>query len=447
MSLVSAAAATETAAADPASTMLSRWRKGADVEKVDCAWSSPHFVTPECAHGRLWPLLAAQLGVESVPPPRLAAESKEEARPGYNTVNASEFQDEPKVQAAKVKLLAELLTSAKAAVTYTGAGISTDAGIADYATRVGETADSRPKLGSMYMAEPTRAHHALVKLFRVGLLKRWIQQNHDGLPQKAGLPQEMLNEIHGAWYDPSNPVVAMSGSLRDDLFADLLQWERDADLCLCLGTSLSGMNADRVAESTAARISPESPLGGLVIINLQRTRLDQLTSLRIYGNLSDVLGAVCETILASETPAIAKKMKLPQLLGDGAATSCAKATATIRKAAENVDKVDNIPYDENGHLCDACNTRRTVLDLSDDARLVITCGPYAGAPAVVTGRDKHANFNLRVQATISRKGKSFKAVVPMKLGNFWLFAAQNGSVPRLPVMNAPSGTPPIPELL
>jgi NAD-dependent SIR2 family protein deacetylase len=48
----------------------------------------------------------------------------------------------------------------------------------------------------------------------MGRLKRWIQQNHDGLPQKAGLPQSAINEIHGAWYDVTNPVVKFSGEVR-----------------------------------------------------------------------------------------------------------------------------------------------------------------------------------------------------------------------------------------
>lgn len=42
----------------------------------------------------------------------------------------------------------------------------------------------------------------LVALSRAGYLKHWVQQNHDGLPQKAGYPQEHINEIHGAWFDP-----------------------------------------------------------------------------------------------------------------------------------------------------------------------------------------------------------------------------------------------------
>jgi hypothetical protein len=45
----------------------------------------------------------------------------------------------------------------------------------------------------------------------------------------------------------------MSGQLRSDLFADLLAWEDLADLCLAVGTSLSGMNADRLVERTGTR--------------------------------------------------------------------------------------------------------------------------------------------------------------------------------------------------
>ena len=33
------------------------------------------------------------------------------------------------------------------------------------------------------------------------VLHRLVQQNHDGLPQKAGVQQELMNEIHGSWFD------------------------------------------------------------------------------------------------------------------------------------------------------------------------------------------------------------------------------------------------------
>lgn len=125
-------------------------------------------------------------------------------------------------------------------------------------------------------AQPTLAHRVLVGLHRAKLLNYWVQQNHDGLPQKAGLPQECINGIHGALYDPSNPVIPMSGSLREDLFSDFLSWCEKADLCLALGTSLSGMNCDRIVEESAKSLAEAnwdvcSGLFGAVIIGLQST--------------------------------------------------------------------------------------------------------------------------------------------------------------------------------
>lgn len=68
-----------------------------------------------------------------------------------------------------------------------------------------------------------------------------------------------MNEIHGAWFDPSNPVVQFSGKLRSDLFEWLCDMELATDLCLCLGTSLSGMNADRAAVTCAKRSVAHPP--------------------------------------------------------------------------------------------------------------------------------------------------------------------------------------------
>jgi NAD-dependent SIR2 family protein deacetylase len=78
-------------------------------------------------------------------------------------------------------------------VAYTGAGISTSSGIGDYATRaehtltpLGARTSDQMAARSPLVAEPSPAHHALVKLHRAGMLAGgWVQQNHDGLPQKV----------------------------------------------------------------------------------------------------------------------------------------------------------------------------------------------------------------------------------------------------------------------
>lgn len=137
-----------------------------------------------------------------------------------------------------------------------------------------------------------------------GYIHRWINQNHDGLPQKAGLPQEAINEIHGAWHAPDNPVVQMSGSLRGDLFDDLLRCEREADLAIAVGTSLCGMNADRVFISPAQRAAKgQKGQLGSVVIGLQRTVHDEESTLRIFGRCDHVFAALAKELALDVSPA------------------------------------------------------------------------------------------------------------------------------------------------
>ena len=81
-------------------------------------------------------------------------------------------------------------------VVYTGAGISTGAGIPDYATTI-KPFDLQQHMNT----KPTFAHHTIVKFLKRGYFKHWLQQNHDALAQKAGCPKQFLNEIHGSWFD------------------------------------------------------------------------------------------------------------------------------------------------------------------------------------------------------------------------------------------------------
>lgn len=60
------------------------------------------------------------------------------------------------------------------------------------------------------------------------------------------------------------------------------------DLCLCLGTSLAGMNADRIASTPAKKSYYDPEILGTIIINIQQTRLDKFSSVRIWGKLDDV---------------------------------------------------------------------------------------------------------------------------------------------------------------
>ena len=157
---------------------------------------------------------------------------------------------------------------------------ATSSGINDYASKskasaaTGSNARHRVKKRTGLDADPTFAHFTLAALHRDGNLVHWVQQNHDGLPQKAGFPQECINEIHGAWFDPSNPVVPMSGSLRGDLYQMMEDEEEAADFTLCIGTSLCGMNADRMVETPARRFVEQGRGLGACIIGFQQTPMD-----------------------------------------------------------------------------------------------------------------------------------------------------------------------------
>ena len=181
------------------------------------------------------------------PEPRCTASCAEQAREDMDTsFDASEYHDCLPVLDQKIQCLATMIKKSKSFCVYTGAGLSTAAGIGDYASKAKGTKGKRwnPKDGPHmeYLKEmrPTFGHKALTALERAGYLKQFINQNHDGLALKAGFPLEKLNEIHGSWFDNRNPVVSMDGSMRKDLMQRLEQWEESADLVLSLGTSLSG---------------------------------------------------------------------------------------------------------------------------------------------------------------------------------------------------------------
>jgi NAD-dependent deacetylase len=114
-----------------------------------------------------------------------------------------------------------LLEQARRVVVLTGAGISTDSGIADFrgpqgvwtknpeaekmATLQAYVSDPELRARSwqnrltspMWSAEPNAGHRALVDLERSGRLDLLITQNIDGLHRKAGSDPARIVEIHG----------------------------------------------------------------------------------------------------------------------------------------------------------------------------------------------------------------------------------------------------------
>merc|ERR1712032_257859 len=365
------------------------------------------------------------MGESSWPAPKLVTCCTDIARPGYNSTSAHEYSDVDSVLHHKVKILAGLIRRAKRFVIYAGAGLSTASGIDDYATRAGSQSvvnqdvpsTSRPKLLSPYSAKPSLGHRVIAALAEDGYVWRFVQQNHDGLPQKAGVPQAIMNEIHGGWFDPSNPVVAMSGSLRDDLFMDLLECERKADLVLAVGSSLCGMNADRLVSTCANRARrsvPSDPVLGSTIVALQTTPHDANSSVRVFARIDKVFGMLAEE-LSLKIHDADEGVEFPV------------PPAFLPMSAE--EHVFSIPYDNDGKLIEG-GKQRTVLDLRDHAEVMIAAGKNKGQRAVVLGRNADGHYRI----AITHNDKSNWSEVRL-MGKWWPSAAAAGKVNQLPVIS------------
>src|SRR5712692_9771916 len=115
--------------------------------------------------------------------------------------------------------LARLISAARRAVVFTGAGISTESGIPDFRSPGGiwtqmapiyfdeflaseearrETWRRRFAMEDIFKAaEPNRGHRAVDALVRRGKVSAVITQNIDGLHQASGIPADKIIELHG----------------------------------------------------------------------------------------------------------------------------------------------------------------------------------------------------------------------------------------------------------
>ncbi|KAK4163316.1 putative mono-ADP-ribosyltransferase sirtuin [Cladorrhinum sp. PSN259] len=257
-------------------------------------------------------------------------------------VAAPERVESPEDIDRKAKLLADRIRAAKHFIVFTGAGISTSAGIPDFRgpegvwtlKKQGRDDEIKSKGGSAVKAMPTKTHMALVKLQDEGLLKYLVSQNCDGLHRKSGIRPEMISELHGnsnreycAKCDkeylrdfravaPYTKTVKdhrtgrkcndCGGNLLDSIinFGEFL-WEdvldkarkhsKKADLCLALGSSLTVPPANECPETVG-----RNRKGVLAICNLQETPIDFLCGDgksddgRVWGRTDDLMARVME---------------------------------------------------------------------------------------------------------------------------------------------------------
>src|SRR5512136_3222610 len=212
----------------------------------------------------------------------------------------------------RINTLAEWMIEAKHLVVFTGAGISTESGLADFRGPDGlwtRQAKGLPaKSIDFASAEPNAGHLAITELQRLGKLAFLISQNVDNLHLRSGIRPEILAELHGnitklrcqtceflmdnvgdmmpcpiCGGHMASSVVNFGQSLPQQDLEDAYRHAKRADLFLAVGSTLTvtpAANMPRVALQAGAR---------LVIINQGETPLDSAAHLRFEEKISDVL--------------------------------------------------------------------------------------------------------------------------------------------------------------
>ena len=100
----------------------------------------------------------------------------------------------------RISMLAEWMLEARHLVVFTGAGISTESGLADFRGPDGlwtRQAKGLPtKSIDFATAEPNAGHQAIAELQRLGKLAFLISQNVDNLHLRSGIRPELIAELH-----------------------------------------------------------------------------------------------------------------------------------------------------------------------------------------------------------------------------------------------------------
>ncbi|KAI1260679.1 NAD-dependent deacetylase sirtuin-7 [Xylariaceae sp. FL1019] len=242
-----------------------------------------------------------------------------------------ERQESSNVIDRKAETIARLIRESRHFIVFTGAGVSTSAGISDFRGPNGAwTLRAQGKVAqnkkSTLQAIPTPTHMALVELQRRGILTYHISQNCDGLHRRSGIPPNKISELHGnsnreycqdcereylrdfravSTYENSihdhrtgRKCAVCGGDLLDTIinFGENL-WEEPirlarehaekADLCIVLGSSLTVTPANEIPEPVGMRRGAH-----LVICNLQSTPKDHLCDIRVFAKGDDLMTRV-----------------------------------------------------------------------------------------------------------------------------------------------------------
>ena len=242
----------------------------------------------------------------------------------------------------------EIIQNAEKILVFTGAGLSTDSGIPDfrspggiwdrydpsdfYFQKIISDEKSRERYWQMsteyYLvmrdALPNPAHLAIKAIEDAGKLLAIVTQNIDNLHQKAGVPDDMVFELHGnmRWArclecDRRFPFQEIRqrleqgeeipdcpdcrGMLKPDIVmfeeqlpVDVLQesaWRaQEADVCIVIGSTLTVYPAALMPQY-AVRSGAE-----LAIINLTDTPLDHEASVVIHAKAGETMAAIAQKV-------------------------------------------------------------------------------------------------------------------------------------------------------
>eukprot|EP00743_Colponemidia_sp_Colp-15_P005661 GILK01006086.1.p1 GENE.GILK01006086.1~~GILK01006086.1.p1 ORF type:complete len:335 (+),score=36.52 GILK01006086.1:340-1344(+) len=295
---------------------------------------------------------------------------------------------------------AAMIRNATYVVAFTGAGISTSSGINDYRGTSGVDTKASLKQEDDQDTEevqyekllPTKGHTALASLHKAGLLHYVITQNCDDLHFKSGVPFSAISELHGnvfveycedckkeyhrkfcvdlystdcymePWYEKCSTcghnhytgrrcgVKTCKGKLRDTIvnFGDLLHEsvlgglpaaERacdQADVCLCLGTSLTITPASDLTLRAKER----------VICNLQKTEQDKTAVVRVFAETDSFLTLLQEALL------------LPSSATATTAAPESAALVTRPTTTEKKRKINSMATAEDASASSSMATRR-----------------------------------------------------------------------------------------
>ncbi|KAL2063551.1 hypothetical protein VTL71DRAFT_5356 [Oculimacula yallundae] len=268
-------------------------------------------------------------------------------------VAAKERIESSHVIEKKAQLIADQIKKSKHFIVFTGAGISTSAGIPDFRGPEGAwtlLAQGRQRTGkavNTLQAIPTPTHMALAELQNRGYLKYLISQNCDNLHRKSGITSDRISELHGnsnrescadcgkefirdfravATYEKTvrdhrtgRKCARCGGVLHDSIvnFGEDLPREtlerafdnaKNADLCLVLGSSLTVTPANEIPEVTGRNKKAK-----LVICNLQATPLDNLADTRVYSKTDDLMILIMEKLNLPIPPFILHRRLLVEM--------------------------------------------------------------------------------------------------------------------------------------